>query len=262
MLIRSLKQLFGYRELLVSWALRDIKVRYKQTILGIGWAILQPFVLMVVFTIVFSKFARVPSEGNIPYPIFSYCALLPWTFFSNSLSFATQSIINNSNLVRKIYFPREIFPLAAITACLVDFGVASTIFIGMMVYYHISVSSTIVLLPLILLLQIIFTVAVALVTSAVTVFYRDIRFVVPLGVRVWMYLTPVIYPISMVPEKYRTLVMLNPMAGIIDGYRKIILMGQLPDFSSLAYTAAISLVLFLVSYAWFKRAEMVFADVI
>lgn len=256
------KRLLGYRELLVSWALRDIKVRYKQTILGIGWAILQPFVLMVVFTIVFSKFARVPSEGDIPYPIFSYCALLPWTFFSNSLSFATQSIVNNSNLVRKIYFPREIFPLAAIAACLVDFGVASTIFVGMMAYYHIPVSSTIALLPLILLLQIMFTVAVALVTSAVTVFYRDIRFVVPLGVRIWMYLTPVIYPISMVPERYRTLVMLNPMAGIIDGYRKIILMGQLPDFSSLAYTAAISLVLFFASYAWFKRAEMVFADVI
>jgi len=261
-MLQHLKKLYEYRELLFNWALRELKVRYKQTLLGAAWAIIQPFIMMVVFTIVFSKFGKIPSEKGVPYPIFSYCALLPWTFFSNSLSFATQSIISNSNLVRKIYFPREIFPLAAITACLVDFGVASTIFVGMMVYYHISVSSTIVFLPMILLLQIIFTATVALVTSAVTVFYRDIRFVVPLGVRIWMYLTPVIYPLSMVPEKYRTLVMLNPMAGIIDGYRKIILMGQLPDFSSLAYTAAISLVLFLVSYAWFKRAEMVFADVI
>lgn len=259
--VRHLTKLYEYRELLLTFAWRDIKVRYKQSFLGAAWAILQPFSLMVIFTFVFSKFARVPSDG-IPYPIFSYCALLPWTFFSTSLTTAIPSLISNMNLVTKIYFPREIFPLSAVIARFFDFLVASTIFVGMLIYYEVSLTFHMLWLPLIIVIQVFITLGVAFFASALNVFYRDVRHVIPLLVQIWMYLTPIIYPISLVPEKFRGIYMLNPMAGIIDSYRQIILQQQSPNFHYLIPSVIVGALLIFFGYTFFKAKEMKFADVI
>ena len=261
MIIEQLKTLFKYRELLSAIIIRDIKIRYKQSVLGVSWAILQPLSLMIIFTIVFSKFTKVPTNG-IPYPIFSYCGLLPWTFFATSLTFAIPSLINNITLVTKIYFPREIFPIAAVAACFFDFLVASVIFIFMMLYYKVAVSITILLVPLLFIIQILFTLSVVFVASTMNVFFRDIRYIVPLGVQLWMFLSPVIYPNSVVPEKFQLIYSLNPMAVLLDGYRSVILTGEFPSLKLLGLACFIAMVTFLYSYKIFKHYEMKFADVI
>ncbi|MDH4179891.1 MAG: ABC transporter permease [Armatimonadota bacterium] len=256
-----LAQLCAYRELLRSLALKEVRVRYKQSVLGAGWAVLQPFALMVVFTAVFSRFLHVKSEG-VPYPVFSYTALVPWTFFAASLSFAVPSIVGNMSLVTKIYFPREVFPLAAIGACFVDFCIAATIVAALIAWYKVHVAWTLLLVPILIILQAMVAIGVCLIASAINVFFRDIRFIIPLATQVWMYVSPVVYPLNEVPERFRPYYMLNPMAGIIDGYRRVVLHGQLPDFGALGVTAAVSLVLLVGGYAFFKRVEMRFADVI
>ncbi len=260
-MISYFKELIHYRELLLTFAIRDLKVRYKQTIMGMAWAILQPLALMIIFTVVFSRLARVPSDG-IPYPIFSYCALLPWIFFSTSVNMATPSVTNNMNLVTKIYFPREVLPIATVMACFVDFLIASVIFIGMMFFYHVNLNIYMLWIPLIMAIQIIFTLGIVLLTSCSNVFFRDIKHIMPIGLQIWMYLTPIIYPVSLIPEKWRTLYMLNPMAGIIDGYRRVILQASPPEFKFLLLASCVSLVLFFLGYSYFKKAEGVFADVI
>jgi lipopolysaccharide transport system permease protein len=260
-MISYLKELISYRELLFTFAARDLKVRYKQAIMGMAWAILQPLALMIIFTVVFSKLAKVPSDG-IPYPIFSYCALLPWTFFATSINLGTPSLTNNMNLVTKIYFPRELLPFASVMACFVDFLIASTIFIGLMFFYKVSLNIYMLWLPLIVLIQIIFALGIILFTSAGNVFFRDVKHIMPIAIQIWMYLTPIIYPISLVPEKFQAIYMLNPMAGIIDGYRSVILKASPPDIKYLALAFVISIALFLVGYVTFKKAEGVFADVI
>lgn len=253
--------LLRYRELLLNLARRDLKIRYKQSILGVAWAIVQPFALMVVFSVIFSLFVKVRTAG-IPYPIFSYVALVPWTFFANSLSFGVGSLQANSSLVTKIYFPREILPLASMLACLVDFLVASTIFVGMLLYYHIGVTAQIVWLPLIVALQMAFTAGVVLIGAAANVFYRDIRLLLPFLMQLWMYVTPVIYPLTLIPARFRTLFSLNPMTGIIDAYRRVIVEGRPPDPRLLLVTAIVSLLLLGAGYRFFKSVEMQFADVI
>lgn len=254
-------KLLTYRELLFNWALREIRVRYKQSMLGITWAILQPLLMTLIFTVVFSLFVRVPTEG-IPYPIFAYCALLPWTFFANSLSFAVPSLVTNMNLVTHIYVPREIFPLASIIACFMDFLAASVIFAVMIMVYKVVITPLVLLVPLILIIQILLTLGIALLSSAANVFYRDIRFVIPLGMQLWMYASPIIYPVSAVPENLRSFYMLNPMAPIIDSYRRIILQGKMPDWNHLGLAALMSILLLVIVYWYFKRVEMEFADVI
>jgi lipopolysaccharide transport system permease protein len=257
----GIKELVSHRDLLVNWTMRNIKVRYKQSLLGAAWSILQPLSATVILTLIFSRFVRVPTNG-IPYPIFYYSALLPWTFFAAAVSSGVTSLVSNMNLVTKIYFPREILPLAAILASLVDFLIASLIFVGMIIFYQIPLSSSFVTVPLILLIQLTLVTGIVLFTSALTVFYRDIRFVVPLGLQLWMYMTPIIYPLSMVPERFRSLYMLNPMAGVIDAYRRVILQGEWPQMNYLLLGAAVSIALLIVAYYYFKRAEAVFADVI
>lgn len=256
-----LRKLYTYRELIRSLALREVRTRYKQSVLGIGWTVLQPVMTMLIFTAIFSRVLRVGSEG-VPYPIFSYVALVPWTLFSASLIGGAPSIINNMGLVGKIYFPREIFPLSVIGACSVDFVVASSIVGVMLIWYQVSLAWTILLLPLLVVLQTMLTVGLLFVVSSASVFIRDIRFVVPLMTQMWMYLTPIAYPISEVPERYLSLYKLNPMVGIIDGYRRVVVHGRLPDFGTLAVTAAVSVVLLIGGYALFKRLEMRFADII
>jgi lipopolysaccharide transport system permease protein len=254
-------ELVGARELLFTWAMREFKVRYSQSVLGAAWAILQPFALMMVYSVIFSVFLQVPTDG-IPYPIFAYTALLPWSFFANSLDFAIPSLVNNMNLVSKIYFPREILPLSAIIVCIVDFLIASSIFALMLLFYHIPIGMVVLLVPLVLLVQVILTFGISLLASAINVFYRDIRFVIPLALQIWMYLSPIIYPVNLVPERFRPVYFLNPMAVLIDTYRRTILFNQMPDWPYLGLAALVSVSLTVVAYCYFKRAEREFADVI
>jgi len=257
----NIQELIRYRELLWIWVIRNIKVRYKQSLLGVAWAILQPLSATIIMTIVFSRFIRVSTDG-IPHPIFYYSAMLPWTLSASSISFGTSCLVSNMNLVTKIYFPREILPASAVLASFVDFLIAAVIFVGMMIFYRVPVGLSWIWAPAILLIQILLTLGIVLFASALNVFYRDIRFVVPLGMQLWMYLTPIIYPLSQVPERFRSLYMLNPMAGLIDSYRRIILQAQWPNVTYLSTAAVISVILFLLAYIYFKRAEAVFADLI
>ena len=261
MFFSYLRELFHYRGLLWSWVVRNIKVRYKQSLLGVVWAILQPLSATIIMALVFSRFIHVSTDG-IPYPIFYYSALLPWTFSATSITFGTSCLVSNMNLVTKIYFPREILPISSVLASFVDFLVAAVIFVGMIVFYSVPVALSWVWVPVLLLIQILLTLGIVLFASALNVFYRDIRFVVPLGIQLWMYLTPIIYPLSLVPERFRALYMLNPMAGLIDSYRRIILQAQWPEATYLLTASVVSVVVFLFAYIYFKRAEAVFADII
>ena len=255
------KNLYNNRELLFQLTLRQIKSRYKQSVLGVSWALIRPFGMMVVFTIIFSKFMQIPSDG-IPYPIFSYCALLPWILFSSSLSSGINSMTSNVSLIQQIYFPREIFPLSAVMSSFVDFSIASVIFVGLMIYYKIQITLYVFLLIPILLLQIVFTIAVCLLGSALNVFYRDIGQALVFIIQLWMYACPIIYPLSVIPDRYRLLYALNPMAGIIDSYRRVIIQGIAPNWEYLLVSFIITVLVFFGSYTIFKRLEMRFADII
>ena len=260
-IVFHLKALISNRELLIIWVMREIRVRYKQSLLGIAWAILQPLSLMLIFTLVFSFFAKIPSQG-IPYPLFSYTALLPWTFFATSVSFGASSVVNQMDLVTKIYFPREILPFSSVIAAFIDFLVASVVFIGLIFYYEVTLSVQIFWLPILLLIQISLTLGIVLILSAMNVFYRDIRFIVPLITQIWMYASPIIYPVSSVPQRLRPIYLLNPMAPIIDGYRSVLLLGSEPNLKYLAFSAVIASVLLTVGYYYFKKVEKSFADLI
>ena len=260
-MITEIKVLFHNRELLWIWTLREIKVRYKQSILGIAWAILQPLSFMFIFTIIFTYFVTVPT-GDIPYSIFSYSALLPWTFFANSIGFAVTSLVGNINLITKIYLPREIFPIASVIAALFDYLIASLLYIGLMIIYSIPVKVTLIIMPFLLLVQIFLTIGIVLFLSAVNVFYRDIRFVVPIVIQLWMYVSPIIYPLETIPTKFRSLYMLNPMATLIESYRNVTIRGIWPDWIYLGITTLIAFIVLLVGFLYFKRVEWQFADVI
>jgi lipopolysaccharide transport system permease protein len=259
--VSHLGALKRHRDLLWLWTAREVRVRYKQSLLGVAWAVLQPLALTTVFTFVFSRLVRVDT-GGVPYPIFAYAALVPWNFFTTSLSFGIPSLVNNMNLVTKIYFPREVLPLASIGAAFVDFLAASVVFVGMLVIYRAWPGVHALWVIPLLGIQVVFTIGVTLLGSAVIVFFRDMRFVVPLITQVWMYATPIIYPAELVPEHLQPLYFLNPMAGIIDGYRRALIMGEAPQMSSLLVGTVVSFVLLVLSYASFKRVEPVFADLI
>ncbi len=253
--------LYNYRDLLSLWTGREIRARYKQSALGVAWAVIQPLVLTIVFTLVFSRLMRVDT-GGVPYPVFAYSALVPWTFFATSLSFAIPSLVNNLNLVGKIYFPREILPLASIGAAMLDFAMAGLVFLGMMLIYQIPLTLNVLWVIPLLLVQTILTVGVTLFGAALIVFFRDVRFVIPLLTQVWMYASPVIYPATMIPPQWQTLYFLNPMAGIIAGYRSALVLGEMPNMPALLLATIISAVLLLIGYVTFKRTEPLFADLI
>lgn len=261
MIAAGFRELYTYRELLMSWIGRELKLRYKQSLLGGFWAILQPLILMLLFVLVFSIFVRFPTDG-IPYPIFAYTALLPWTYFATSLNFGVSSLINNMTLVTKIYFPREILPLASIGAALVDFFIASSVLILLMIFYRVPLHPTLAWLPLLILIQTVFMIGVVLLVSMLNAFYRDVRFIIPLVVQAWMYASPIIYPLSQVPEKLRPFYLLNPMAGLIDSYRRVILKGLSPDPYALGLAAGMALLLLVIGYIYFKRSEAILPDVI
>ncbi len=261
MIFNYFQQLYEYRELLITLTLREIKVRYKQTALGAAWAIVQPLALMVVFTVIFSFFLKIESQG-LPYPVFSYSALLPWTFFATSLTFGSVSILNNGNLITKIYFPREILPFSSIGAAFLDFLVAGTIFIGLLVYYKINLTFNILYVLPITIVLFLFTCATVLFCAALVILWRDLKFVIPLLAQLWIFATPVIYPVSKVPGKFRLLYNLNPMGPIIDSFRTVTTLGKPPNFDGLITACLISVVLFYLSYKFFKAKEKIFADII
>jgi lipopolysaccharide transport system permease protein len=256
-----LANLYHYRDLLWLWTGREVRVRYKQSALGVLWAVIQPLALTIVFTLVFSRLIQVDT-GGVPYPIFAYSALVPWTLFATSLAFAIPSLVNNLNLVGKIYFPREILPLANIGAALIDFAMAALVFAGMMLVYHIPLTLNILWIGPLLIIQLILTVGVTLMGAALIVFFRDVRFVIPLLTQIWMYASPVIYPATLVPPQWQPLYFLNPMAGIIDGYRNVLTMGNPPNIPALLLATGVSSVLFIAGYIIFKRSEPLFADLI
>ena len=260
-MIRELKNLYQYRELVWVWAMREIRIRYKQSLLGAGWAVLQPLALMAVFTVVFSRFARVPSDGA-PYPVFAYLALVPWTFFATSVTFGCTSLINNINLVTKIYFPREVLPLGQVIAALLDFLIASVTFFGLLLLYRIPLSFQLLWLLLLFPVQLLLTVGITLPVAALTASFRDFRFVVPLGLQIWMFATPIVYPVSLVPARFQSLYLLNPMSSLIVAYRDVILRQTPPNPLLVVWVSSVSILLFWFGYRYFKRVETDLADVI
>jgi lipopolysaccharide transport system permease protein len=257
----NLKDLWHYRELLYFLTWRDIKVRYKQTVIGGAWAVLQPFLTMIVFTIFFGKVAKISSEG-VPYPIFSYSGLLLWTYFSSSVSNSGTSVLSSTNLITKVYFPRTVIPLSSSLAGMLDYFIAATILLLMMLYFGFVPNLTILLLPFLLILAFISATGFGLWLSAFSVKYRDVRYVIPFFVQLLLFTTPVIYPVSIIPEKFRWLLFLNPISGIIDAHRVLVLGHKSIDWFSLGVSATVGLLLFISGLFYFRRTERFFADII
>lgn len=255
------KELWVYHELIYFLVWRDLKVRYKQTALGVTWAILQPFLTMVVFTIFFGNLAKVPSDG-IPYPIFSFTALLPWQLFVNALSNSSNSLVNNSALITKVYFPRIIIPLSSIIGGIVDFLVAFCVLIGMMIYYGMTPTSAVYTLPLFILLAMATSFAVSLWLSALNVKYRDVKYTVPFLTQFWLFVTPIAYPISLVPEKWRIIYGLNPMTGVVEGFRWALLGKTSMNWYVLTASVTIVVVLLVGGLIYFRLTEKTFADIV
>ena len=256
----QLKELWAYRELLYFLAWRDVKVRYKQTALGALWAILVPVLNMIVFTIIFGNLAKMPSDG-VPYPIFSYSALLPWTYFATSLAGASNSLLGSASMITKVYFPRLIVPISSVFSGLVDFAFAFIVMVGMMVFYQIRPTIYVLLLPLFLLLALVTSLGVGLWLAALNVKYRDVRYVVPFLVEFWKFATPVIYPSSLLSEPWRTLSGLNPMVGVIEGFRWALIGSKPPELMILVSTVMAILILITGAF-YFRRMEKTFADLV
>ncbi|MFN0088087.1 MAG: ABC transporter permease [Blastocatellia bacterium] len=258
------RDLWRYRELFLFLTWRDVKIRYKQTALGAAWAILQPLFNMLLFTVIFGRMAKLPSDG-IPYPIFAFAGLLPWTFFSNTIGTAGNSLVGSAHLITKVYFPRIIIPAAAVLAGLVDFAFAFLVMLFLLFGYRVPVTVNILLLPVLVLLTSILALGVGMLLSALNVQYRDIRYVIPFLVTFWMFATPIIYPASMMTGSYRRLILLNPMTGIIEAYR-VALLGGLSgarfDWASLGISAMMAGVVLLAALRYFRRTEKVFADIV
>jgi lipopolysaccharide transport system permease protein len=257
----NLRDLWIYRELILFMTWRDLKVRYKQTLLGASWAVLQPFLTMVVFSIFFGNLAKVPSDG-VPYPIFSYTALIPWTLFSKALHDASRSLVASSHMITKVYFPRMILPLASVLAGVVDFFIAFVVLIGMMIFYHISPTTNVWTLPLFLILALITAIGVGLWLSALNVLYRDINYVLPFLTHFWMFLTPIAYPSSMIPQRFQMLYALNPMTGVVEGFRWALLgSGQAPGTMTLV-SSVVAVILLVTGMVYFRRMERQFSDMV
>ena len=255
------KELWDYRELLYFLIWRDVKIKYKQTVIGVGWAVLQPFMTMVVFTLVFKRIADVPSEG-IPYPIFAYTALLPWNLFSGALQRSTVSLVAQVSLISKVYFPRLIIPLSATISGVVDFAIAFVILVGMMFWYGIMPRLAILSLPLFITIALVAALSVGLWLAALNVRYRDVGHTIPFLIQIWMFASPVAYSVGAVPEKWRLLYSLNPLAGVIEGFRWAMLGKESPDLVVIAVSTLAMIALLFSGIVYFKRTERTFADLI
>jgi lipopolysaccharide transport system permease protein len=257
----KLRELWEYRELLYFIAWRDVKVRYKQSVLGAAWAIIQPFFTMVVFSLFFGQLAKIPSDG-VPYPIFSYAALVPWTFFASGLSHASDSLVSSANLIKKVYFPRLTIPIAAVLAGVVDFVIAFLVLLGMMLYYGLVPTINVLWTPLFLLLALVSSLGVALWFSALNVEYRDVRHTVPFLTQLWLFATPIAYPSSMLSEHWRIVYALNPMVGVVEGFRWGLLGVATGPGPMIAVSAIIALALLVGGAFYFRRMEKTFADMV
>jgi lipopolysaccharide transport system permease protein len=257
----DLREVWDYRELLFFLTWRDVKVRYKQTLLGASWALIQPFTSMIIFSVIFGHLAGIKGEYGVPYPLFVYAGLLPWLYFSSSLSGSSLSVVGNGSLVTKVYFPRLILPLASIVVPVIDFLIAFTLLIGMFAYYGRAPSWHVVFAPIFLILALLTAFGVGLWLSALNVRYRDVPYAVPFLTTLWLYMSPVIYPVTLVPADWRWVLALNPMTGVIDGFRWAVLGHGTPHYSVFAISTLVGLVIVTGGLVYFKHVERRFADV-
>ncbi len=257
----NFRELYNYRDLLFFLVARNIKVKYKQTVLGGLWAVIQPFFMMVVFSLFFGKLAKIPSDG-IPYPIFNFTAMIAWTYFSSAINQSGNSVVAESNLISKVYFPRLIIPVTPVVSGLLDYFIAFIFLLLMMLYFSITPTITLLLCPLLVLIMLMTILGVGMILSALNAKYRDIQYTIPLLMQLWMFASPVIYPSSMIPEKYRLIYSLNPMCGIIEGFRSAIL-GRTPfPWTMVGISAIASILMFFIGVQYFKQSERYFADII
>lgn len=261
MLLAWLKEFWEYRELFYFLVWRDVKIRYKQTVLGATWAIIQPFFMMIVFTVFFGKMAKMPSDG-IPYPVFSYAALLPWTYFSAALTHSGNSLLAGANLVRKVYFPRVALPAASALGGIVDFAIAFVILFGLMFYYDITPGVGLLLWPVLMIPLVLLAMGIGMILSSLNVKYRDIKYAIPFLVQTLLFVTPIIYPSSIAPERFRFLLSLNPLTGLIEAFRASALPSKTVDWPLLGLSVGITLVIFVLGAMYFRKTEREFADVI
>jgi lipopolysaccharide transport system permease protein len=257
----KLRELWQYRELLYFLIWRDIKVRYKQTALGVAWAIIQPFFTMLVFTLFFGRLANIQSDG-IPYALFSFAALVPWMFFANGLSQSADSLVGSANLIKKIYFPRLVVPLAAVLSGVVDFALAFLVLVGMILYFGIVPTLNVIWLPPLLLLALVTALGVGLWLSALNVEFRDVRYAVPFLIQVWLFATPIAYPSSLLPEPWRTLYGINPMAGVVEGFRWELVGTNIAPGAMILVSALVAVAILISGAYYFRRMEKTFADVV
>lgn len=258
----GLADLARYREVLVNLAVREIRVRYKQSALGVAWAVMQPVMMMVVFAVVFSRFAKLPSEG-LPYPVFAYAALLPWTFCAAGTSTAMASIVGSASLIKKVYFPRAVLPLASILTHGADFAISTAVFVLLLAYYRVSVTASVLYVVPLLLLQLAFMVGLALLLAGLNAYYRDVRYVFPVLMQMWLYATPVAWSMTMVPDHLRIpYAALNPMAAIIDGFRTVVLHGTPPVWSLVGAAAGGTILLLIAAHRYFAAVERNIADIV
>lgn len=257
----KLKELWDYRELLYFFIWRDIKVRYKQTVLGGAWAIIQPFFTMVVFSIFFGRLAKIPSDG-IPYPLFSFAALVPWTFFSNGLSKASTGLVGNANLIKKVYFPRLAIPIANVVSGIVDFVLAFMMLIGMMIFFGITPTINVLWLPFLLLLALVTSLGISLWLSAMNVQFRDVQYIIPFLTQFWLFATPIAYPSSLLSEPWRTIYAINPMVGVVEGFRWALLGTNTVPGPMIIVSSLVALLLLISGLFYFRRLEKTFADVV
>lgn len=256
-----LRELWSYRELFYFLVWRNIKIRYKQALLGASWAIIQPFFMMVVFTVFFGKLAKMPSDG-VPYPIFSYAALLPWTYFSQSINQTGNSLVASQNLITKVYFPRMILPGSYALSGLVDFGLAFVILLGMMLFYQIPLHWGMLLLPFLAFPLFLLVLGVGMIFSSLNVKYRDIKHALPFVIQIWLFITPVIYPTSIIPERFRTFIAFNPTVGLIEAFRSTILPTREVEWRLFGMSVAVTLFVLVVGIIFFRKTEKEFADII
>jgi lipopolysaccharide transport system permease protein len=257
----GLAELWAYRSLFFFLVWRSIKVRYAQTVMGLGWAVIQPLMTMLVFTVVFGKFANIPSDG-VPYPIFSFAALVPWAYFSHALAGSTNSLVGNTNLITKVYFPRLIIPYAPVLSALVDFSIAFAILLVMMLGYGtLPAAGAVIMIPLLLMIAVMTAAGVGCWLSAINIQYRDVKHMTTFLIQLWMYATPIVYPLSIVPDAYRPIYMLNPMVGVTEGFRTFLLGTGSVTWTLLSISAGGSVLLFVTGSLYFRRTERIFADV-
>ncbi len=255
------RELWEFRELLFFFAWRDIKVRYRQTVMGALWAIIQPFFTMVIFSLFFGRLANIPSDG-VPYPVFSFAALVPWTFFANALAQASNSLVSNANMVKKIYFPRLALPIATVLAGIIDFALAFVVLLGIMIFYGLVPTVNIIWLPLFALLALVTSIGVSLWLAAMNVQFRDVRYTIPFLTQAWLFVTPIAYPSSMLPESWRIVYGLNPMAGVVEGFRWALLGTDTAPGKMIIISSLVAITVFISGAFYFRRMEQDFADVL